>query len=251
MNKKQEIKIKLNNKYSLLDDDFVNEKQNENENKIQHKPIKKIDKSEIIIDKQMTNWEPVEKKYKSGKNKKKQMYKKNAKLELEEPELNTIDDGSNYNTNDHWYIWVHESSSSDWSAESYKKIFVIDTLKTFWQFFGNIDSLDLDKYQYYVMRQNSYPIWEHITNRNGGTCSIRITKDRCLEIIEQLAILIINDSFSVDNEINGLSFSVVHNWGVIKIWNKTSNMDSSKNVPEYMTTKYVITPRYKINEPEY
>jgi len=102
------------------------------------------------------------------------------------------------------------------------------------------------------MRHNSKPWWEDISNRNGGTCSIRVLKDKVIDIIEQIGILIFNESFS-DNieDINGLSFGVKLNWGLIKIWNKDKQFDTSSNVPQHITKKYGATYRYVENKPEY
>ena len=176
----------------------------------------------------------------------------------DEFEINNIsidllnDDGSEYKLVNSWYVWTHTSESSNWTPESYNHIFTIESLKSFWEFFGNIDKLDIIKHQFYIMRSNSGPTWEHPSNRNGGICSIRVIKDRVIELIEQIAILILNECFS-DNpsDINGLSFSVKHNWGVIKIWNKTKTNDISTQIPIYMLNRYSSTPRWAANEPEY
>lgn len=165
---------------------------------------------------------------------------------------NFSDDGSTYKLSQNWYIWTHPSESNNWTPESYKNIFTIDSIKSFWEFFGNIDKLDIIKHQFYIMRDSSGPTWEHPSNRSGGICSIRVIKDRSIEVIEQLAILVLNECFSDDPlDINGISFSIKHNWGVIKIWNKTGSHDLSLQLPGYMTKKYSANPRYEINEPEY
>ncbi len=200
-------------------------------------------------------WESVEKK----KNYKKKCtnripYNLDYDVEFEKDALilDNSDDGSEYKFSTKWYIWTHLSESTNWSPESYKHIFTIDSLKTFWEFIGNIDKLDIIKHQFYIMRESSHPTWEHNSNRQGGICSLRVVKDRSLEIIEQLSLLVMNESFSDDPlDINGLSFSAKHNWGVIKIWNKLCTNDVSTQVPIYMIRKYGSSPRYEKNEPEY
>lgn len=207
------------------------------------------------------NWLSVKKKQKNFKNKIKSL-NNNFDLKFNNlpsvdnldnlNELDDLDDGLEYKLFKNWNVWTHFSESNNWTPESYKHIFTIDTIKSFWEFFGNIDKLDLVKHQFYIMRDSSGPTWEHPSNRNGGICSIRVIKDRSIEIIEQLAILILNECFS-DNpiDINGLSFSLKHNWGVIKIWNSIGSNDLSLQVPAYMIKKYSANPRYEANEPEY
>ena len=59
------------------------------------------------------------------------------------------------------------------------------------------------------MREHSFPTWEHPTNRDGGTCSIRLQKDKIIDVFEQLSVLIVHDSFNQESEeINGISISV-------------------------------------------
>jgi hypothetical protein len=151
-----------------------------------------------------------------------------------------------------WNVWVHLNNSTNWTAESYKIVYTIDNISSFWRFVNNINNLDLDKYQFYVMKDKSCPTWEDESNRNGGTCSIRLPRDRMEDVIEQLSILVLNDTFNDQpEEINGLSFGVKVNWGLIKIWNSNYENDISAFVPQYLTKKYLANPRYKKNEPEF
>lgn len=151
-----------------------------------------------------------------------------------------------------WNVLTHVQESSDWSRDSYKIIYKIDSIETFWQFFNNINKLDYQQYQFYIMRSTSWPTWEDPSNRNGGTCSIRLSKEKLFDVVEQLAILILNESFNdIPEEINGLSFGIKINWGLIKIWNNNCDHDISTFVPQYISKKYGASPRYKKNEPEY
>lgn len=163
-----------------------------------------------------------------------------------------IDDGSDFKFNMKWYIWTHLSESLDWSPNSYKHIYTIESMKNFWEFFGNLDKLDILKHHFYIMRETSGPTWEHPSNRGGGICSLRLQKDKVIELVEQIAIFIINESLLENNlEINGFSVSAKHMWGVIKIWNKSSENDISPQLPQYMIRKYSLSPRYGSNKPEY
>lgn len=211
-----------------------------------------IETNTIINDTIDESWQSV---------KKKKLYKKSiidsndidTKMNIiDNTSLDIDDDGSEYKLEDKWDVWVHLSESSNWSQDSYIKIFTITTIKSFWEFFGNIDKLDIIKYQFFIMRNNSAPTWEHESNRNGGICSLRIIKDRCIEIIEQLSILILNECLSkMPQDINGISFGVRREWGLIKIWNGTRSNDISTQIPGYLMRKYNMTPKYTENRPEY
>ena len=163
-----------------------------------------------------------------------------------------LDNGQQYKLPDEWTVWIHSITSDDWTPNSYKKLFTINNLNNFWEFFGNLDKLDFSKQTFYIMRSSSSPQWEHETNRDGGICSLRIYKSKALELMEQLAITILNDSFShKPDDINGISFCSKLNWCIIKIWNKDYKNDIAASVPLYMSKKYDTQPRYKKNEPEY
>ena len=152
-----------------------------------------------------------------------------------------------------WYVWLHEIDSKDWSAKSYKIIHTIENLWDFWQFYNHTYLLNQWKYNFFIIKANSHPTWEHSTNRNGGTCSIRIDIGQSIEIIEQLSILLVNESLTDEiNDINGISFAAKGNWCVIKIWNRDYKNNISNQMPPYLRKIYpAISIKYKENIPEY
>jgi hypothetical protein len=152
-----------------------------------------------------------------------------------------------------WYVWIHEIDSKDWSAKSYKIVHTIESLWDFWQFFNYTHLLNQWKFNFFIMKSSSHPTWEHSTNRNGGTCSIRIDIGQSIEIIEQLSILLVNESLTDEiNDINGISFAAKGNWCVIKIWNRDYKNNISNQIPSYLRKIYpAISIKYKENIPEY
>jgi hypothetical protein len=175
--------------------------------------------------------------------------------QIEEHNDNKIIDSniSEFKFQNKWYVWIHEVDSKDWSIKSYKIIHEIGDMQGFWEFFNNIYKLNQWKYNFFVMKANSHPTWEHSTNRNGGTCSIRIDISQSIDIIEQLAILLVNESLTEEiNDINGISFAAKGNWSVIKIWNKDNKNNISNQMPSYLRKIYpAISIKYKENIPEY
>lgn len=262
--------IKSNNKTETSYNSFANLNIENEENEQLEDQIEKISelKNTYVVDGREENeedeWTPVEKKTKKKytrvftkpDHRPEHIFtKSNNVYEEHDNEIDTeecLDDGSQYKFNMKWYIWTHLSESSDWSPDSYKHIYTIESMKDFWEFFGNLDKLDILKHQFYIMRETSGPTWEHPSNRGGGICSLRLQKDKLVELSEQIAIFIINECLLEDNtEINGFSISAKHSWGVIKIWNKSSKNDISSKLPQYMIRKYSLSPRYGSNKPEY
>ncbi len=179
------------------------------------------------------------------------------KEESEEEQNDDIEDANipdgDYKFQNTWYIWVHEVDSKDWSTKSYKIIHIIEKLSDFWEFFNNTHKLNQWKFNFFIMKANSHPTWEHSTNRNGGTCSIRIDVSQSIDIIEQLAILLVNESLTEEiNDINGISFAAKGNWSVSKIWNRDNKNNISNQMPSYLRKIYPsISIKYKENIPEY
>jgi hypothetical protein len=259
--KLKENNTKIKNHYDLLHD--VNQEDNlesldSQETEVVYDlnlEVSKTDKNIEIIDNTLSEksirtyynqdnskWKKQEKRHNKFKKKTKRVI-----LNISDEEKENIE---NYNLSIKWNVWVHNNHDTNWDLDSYKVIHVIEDIKTFWLFFGNLINLDYENYQYYIMRETSCPIWEHPSNSNGGTCSIRFLKDKLLDIVEQLAILIITDNFNnKPEEINGLSFGTKTHWGLVKIWTSDGNNDVSVYVPNYMNKLYSMTNKYKYNEP--
>lgn len=160
--------------------------------------------------------------------------------------------GSNILLKSHWTVWAHEAVSPDWTRQSYLKIYTIRNVSEFWIFFNSLPKLNIEKYQYYVMRDNILPMWEEPENRNGGTLSIICDKEKIIDLFEQLGTLIVHESFCENmNDINGVCMSVKQTIGLAKIWNKDSQANIINDIPPYIKKKYNTKNVYKINKPEY
>lgn len=177
----------------------------------------------------------------------------NNKLDSDNNKYNVEQEMKELNFQNKWYVWLHEIDSKDWSAKSYKIIHTIENLWDFWQFYNHTYLLNQWKYNFFIIKANSHPTWEHSTNRNGGTCSIRIDIGQSIEIIEQISILLVNESLTDEiNDINGISFAAKGNWCVIKIWNRDYKNNISNQMPPYLRKIYpAISIKYKENIPEY
>jgi hypothetical protein len=276
------ISNKMANKYAsfacLIDSDSENEISDKETTQVINNTVEDKLKNVIVINsdyKNTTELSTTEKweKIKTEKHKTKHIKIKHDKPEkkeivMEEPKLDIPKDDKVQNINvninvdiyDHnikfqnkWYIWVHEVDSKDWSVKSYKIAHVIETMKDFWEFFNSTYKLNQWKYNFFMMKANSHPTWEHSTNRHGGTCSIRIDISQSIDILEQLAILIVNESLTEEiNDINGMSFAAKGNWCVVKIWNRDNKNNISNQMPSYLRKLYpAISIKYKENIPEY
>ena len=156
-----------------------------------------------------------------------------------------LDTGDQLKFKHSWRIWVHDDTVPRWDEPSFdRNFFVIDSVATFLQFFNNFHRFNLKTYSFYVMKSledGSYitPTWEHPLNRNKVICSLRLDTIHGIELMQQLCLLLVNESLVPDMKIlNGISFSTKTNWALIKIWTTETNTDVGKMLPYAIINSY-------------
>lgn len=159
-----------------------------------------------------------------------------------------------------WNVWIHNNASIDWKISGYEKIMTIRTVKDFWEIMHNFNMLNYMEYQFIIMRNNILPIWEEPENKNGGAASLRIklsdsdmthNNSRLLCVWEDMCVYVFAGKMCQTDAINGISFNLKKDMAVIKIWNKNSDIDISKNMPHELLAKYKLRPVYIKNRPEH
>lgn len=178
----------------------------------------------------------------------------------------TVSDGdSDYETSDSseieskhklnctWYIWYHHQKNN-WKLDSYKKIFKINTIESFWQFSNNIDIIGgINSQHYFMMRENVTPIWEDPKNKNGGCWSIKIPMEKSYELWIKLSMYLIGETITNDDFlVNGISICPKNtSTSVVKIWIDDNNKSSIQNLPTEILNEYGFNIIYKAHIPEY
>lgn len=182
-----------------------------------------------------------------------------------------------YYLSNKWMIWEHNNKNTNWDISSYKKIFEINSINTFWNFFNTFPQMDKFNYQYFIMKNNIVPIWEDNANKNGGICSFKIYYSNLdyrtnfdNEILTCLSMLIMNETFLLKNfNINGIQYALkkqtnnfVNNYGkevkhdktilYIKIWTANVKYDIINDLPKILISKltdvlqsYVYNTKYE------
>jgi hypothetical protein len=146
--------------------------------------------------------------------------------------------GDDMKLNTKWVVWTHENDNQDWSLSSYTNIYEYDSIGSMWRFLWNLENLNKNDRQYYIMRQGITPIWEDNNNKKGAICSILIDNmnrnakhsrgDLGVDTFIAFCILVNNESFVKNNEeINGLCYSIKSRSVLIKLWIK--DYESNRN----------------------
>jgi len=138
---------------------------------------------------------------------------------------------------DKWIIWGHALNVSDWSIESYKKIYEFDTIEDFWVFFNNIKHFK--DFMFFMMRGDILPIYEDKMCENGGFYSYVVPTNQLTNSMLYLLPRMIGETLTdkeLFDEIVGMSVSPKGPRGVIKIWNKNKN----QTLNFYLKDKFFI-----------
>ena len=160
------------------------------------------------------------------------------------------DIGDDKKLNCYWTVWVHRTSCTDWKITGYQKIYVINSLGSFWRFFNNFQMLNTYQNNIFIMREEIAPIWEDVNNKFGGICSLKIDSiqrglktDISTEIFTIMSMLIINETLVKNNSnINGISFGVKKRSALIKVWTKTYDEINNfiKELPVPLINKFNV-----------
>ena len=147
-------------------------------------------------------------------------------------------------TNEHllntsWALWYHIPNDKNWSKDSYKKIIDIKTIEDYWCIHNNLKPKHLENGMYFLMRENIFPLWEDEKNKNGGSWSFKIDKNKIYNTWIELSISLLGENLMKkidDNKnINGITVSPKKGFCILKIWNsdnkKSDKLLIKNNIP--------------------
>lgn len=121
-----------------------------------------------------------------------------------------------------WKIYAHDKTDKEFTNESYKHCFSMQTIEEFWCFFNNVD--DFSRHQFYIMRKNIPPKYECPENRNGGgySCFIKYSSE-VKETLIQVLIRMIGETIvpaQFHDQITGLYLNPKQEGAILKLWFK-------------------------------
>jgi len=156
---------------------------------------------------------------------------------------NTKNNKHNYYNNKHflqtfWCIYAHDKLDKDFSDNSYKKVFIINTIEDFWIFFNNVH--DFTRHQFYIMRENIPPKYECTENIHGGSWSYLINNSEDIQgTLIQVIIRMIGETLVPENyyrHITGLYLMTKPtNGAILKIWVKNCDTHINLNLDNICT----------------
>lgn len=133
--------------------------------------------------------------------------------------------------NDSWTLYFHDPLDDNWSCSGYKKLFTVGSVSEFWMMFTEISPCIQDG-MFFVMREHIFPKWNDVENKHGGFLSIKILKEKMPSFCEKILLDLVNESLLTEenrhlsNMINGVSVSPKKNFCIVKIWLKSTDIQS-------------------------
>lgn len=141
---------------------------------------------------------------------------------------------TDYKLQSQWILWNHGLNDKSWSNDSYKNIFEYENLYDLKLYFDNLDILQLQNSMYFIMRNNIFPTWEDINNKNGCCASFKVLSNDIFDtwklLIQNILCENIHKNIKKYDNINGISISPKKEFNIIKIWFKCK----VKNIKDFI-----------------
>ncbi len=156
---------------------------------------------------------------------------------------------------DKWCLWAHLPHDTDWSIDSYKNIYTVNSVEETIAVIETLPDILVKNCMLFLMREGIKPIWEDPRNRNGGCFSYKVSNKHVYNVWKELSYVLTGGSISKQESfvanVTGITISPKKNFCIIKIWmstcenqnpaiitNEIDNLPShgsifKKHVPEY------------------
>lgn len=123
-------------------------------------------------------------------------------------------------------IYFHFPQDSDWTINSYVKLFTFETVEEMLEIFKKLPAQLIEKGMIFIMKGNIKPMWEDDANKNGGSFSYKISRPSVCETFRLVTYAFCGRSLSTNlaflNTVNGISISPKQgDFCIIKIWTQT------------------------------
>ena len=128
--------------------------------------------------------------------------------------------------NNMWTLWIHLPHDTNWSLESYKKIYDIESINDTVTLYQNLPEIIIKNCMLFLMRKGIKPTWEDPKNRDGGSFSYKINNKIVINLWKNLSYVLLGETLTkpeISEFITGITISPKKNFCIIKIW--LSNCD--------------------------
>ena len=154
-----------------------------------------------------------------------------------------------------WILWAHLPHDTDWTINSYKNIYKIQTIQEAITITETIPDSLVKNCMLFIMKENITPVWEDKLNRNGGCFSYKVTNKYVYEVWRDLTYLLVGNTLSKNDNfvscITGITISPKKNFCIIKIWMTNCNHQNASVVTQEIKELSSHGCIFKKHAPEY
>lgn len=144
---------------------------------------------------------------------------------------------TNYELNDNWTLWLHMPNDIDWSINSYKKVYKMDTLHKLICINEKLDETIVTNCMLFIMKNNIKPIWEDENNNKGGCFSYKIPNNLVYKVWKTMVYLLLGNTLcdaEILENITGISISPKKSFCIIKLW-----LSNTEKVKEHIIYNFI------------
>lgn len=154
-----------------------------------------------------------------------------------------------------WVLWAHLPHNTDWSINSYIKVFTFTTMEDTIALIETLPSILVENCMLFIMREGIKPAWEDPKNRSGGCFSYKVLNKQVYSVWKDLTYVVVGDTVSnkIDfvNSVSGITISPKKNFCIIKIWMSNCLFQNPSDVTSDVKEINTHGCLFKKHTPEY
>ena len=145
-------------------------------------------------------------------------------------------ESSFHSLSDKWTLWAHLPHNTDWSTNSYIKIYTFSTMEETIAVTETLPAILVENCMLFLMRYGIKPTWEDPKNRSGGCFSYKVSNKSVSKVWKELSYVVVGGTVSKQtsyvSNVTGITISPKKNFCILKIWMS----DCSNQNPAVVTT---------------
>jgi len=127
-----------------------------------------------------------------------------------------------HNLANRWTLWTHMPHNTDWSIDSYKRLYTFTTVEETIAITETLPDVLVKNCMLFLMKEGVMPIWEDPKNRNGGCFSYKVSNKNVCEVWRDLSYVLTGETISKNvsfvSNVTGITISPKKNFCIIKVW---------------------------------
>lgn len=127
--------------------------------------------------------------------------------------------------NDEWVLWAHLPHDTNWSLDSYKRIYTFTLVEEVIAVLERLPSDLVSNCMLFIMRKGINPVWEDPRNRSGGCFSYKVNNKNVYNCWKNLSYVLTGETLiekpKIQQTVTGITISPKKNFCIIKIWLST------------------------------